>query len=351
MAVITIDERRAIQARLLGIGSANLALIYGDVTQEDAGWVLASQPAVVVVRLIGRLSEDTAMAIEVCDGLVAMTPGRPENPALSTIADRLRAQSAQALPDPVQELWIGAEPVVNRSGLRALLQEIALGFNHGVIYVAGGPMSGRSHSFQLIRYVARKMDVPLHKVDFNLETEARTLSYLYNGLRTAYALDAGGEPTVEGATPGDVAAKFAAHLRTRLAAAPLLNPRPWLVIDFSDEVPDPAVPEFLRMFCADRDASAFDNCVIFLLGPTAHLETMRGELPNMQVEDLGPVGQTDILDAAMTLNGRGSQQLSAPALEAWVAEIYNEVTQLPEDAQLPELRRKLLELRREVHAP
>jgi hypothetical protein len=280
-----------------------------------------------------------------------MTPNEPCNPAINDIADRLRAQTAQAAVDPVQELWIGSEPMVNRSGLRALLQEIALGYHYGVIYVAGGPMSGRSHSFQLIRHVARTRNIPHHRVDFALETEGRTLLHLYSALREAYDINGDDAPTYEGATPGDVASKFAAHLRARLAAVPLVDPKPWLIIDFSDDVPDPAVPEFIRMLCADRDANQFDNCVIFVLGPTAHLESMRGDLFNLQVEDLGPVAQTEIFEAATVLNERGQHKLDDAALSARAAEIYDEVTQLPDDAQFPALRRALLELRREVHAP
>lgn len=351
MAIITKDERKVIQQRLVAMGSPNLALIYGDATGEDAAWTLNLSPLVVVVQLIGRLSDDTAMAITVCDALVNMTPVDPGNPGLTDIADRLRAQKAQAAADPMQELWIGSEPMVNRSALRSLLHEIALGYHHGVIYVAGGPMSGRSHSFQLIRHVARSMNIPHHRIDFSLETEARTLLHLYGALREAYAIEADDEPTHEGATPGDVAGKFAAHLRTRLAAVPLVNPKPWLVIDFSDDVPDPAVPEFIRMFCADRDANQFDNCVIFVLGPTAHLDSMRGDLLNLQVEDLGPVAQTEIFDAAAALNQRGSNQMDDAALRARAASIYDEVTQLPDDARFPALRRALLELRREVRAP
>jgi hypothetical protein len=351
MMVITKDERTVIQQRLLAMGAPNLALIYGNATGEDAAWTLVQQPVVMVVHLIGRLAEDAEMAITVCDDMVQKTPKDPANPKLTAIADRLRAQKAQAAANPMQELWIGSEPMVNRSTLRSLLDQVANGYHHGVIYVAGGPMSGRSHSFQLIRHVARSMNIPHHRVDFALETEGRTLQHLYAALREAYAIGADNPPTHEGATPGDVASKFAARLRSNLAAAPPANPKPWLVIDFSDEVPDPAVPEFIKMFCADRDANQFDNCVIFVLGPTAHLDTMRGEMLNMQVEILGRVAQTEILDAAAALNQRGSQQLQPAALQARAATIYAAITQLPEDVQFPALRKALLELRREVRAP
>ena len=190
MAVITRAERMTIKDRLMAIGSANLALVFGDVTGEDAVWTLSQPVAVVVVHLIGRLNEESSMATAACDALVKMTPNADENSALKAIADRLREQTAQATANPVQELWIGAEPMVDRSGLRALLTEIANGYHHGVIYIAGGPMSGRSHSFQLIRHVARSQNVQLHKVDFTLETESRTLGHLYGGLKQAYAIGA-----------------------------------------------------------------------------------------------------------------------------------------------------------------
>ncbi len=351
MAIITPDERRAIQERLRAMGSPNLALIYGDATGEDAAWTLTQSPLVVVVQLIGRIGEDATMTITVCDALVQMTPLDPGNPALAAIADRLRAQAAQASALPEQELWIGAEPMVNRSGLRSLLREISGGFNHGVIYVAGGPMSGRSHSFQLIRHVARCKGIPHPKADFAVKTEERTFSRLWESLRTALGIDADGEPTFEGATPGDVAEKFIDHLRTRLGAAPVTLPKPWVVIDYSEDVSDPVVPEFLRMLCAARDAAEFDTCVIFVLGPPAYLDSMRAEMPNLQVEDLGRVTQTEIFDAASAVNLRGSQKLGDVALNARAAKIYDDVMQLGDDAQFPALRRALLDLRREVRAP
>ncbi len=322
------------------------------ITGESPDSITSQKTQAAALNVYGRMSDSASLAIILCDELVNFSPTHPDNLALTEIANRLRAQAAQAVGNPLQELWIGAEPMVNRSGLRALLDEIANGgYNHGVIYIAGGPMSGRSHSFQLIRHVARSMNICHHRVDFALASEARTLRHLYGALREVYAINADGEPTHEGATPGDVATKFASHLRARLATAPPVDPKPWIVIDFSDEVPDPAVPEFIRMFCADRDANLFDNCVLFILGPTAHLDSMRGELHNMQVEELGLVSQTEIFEAADLLNKRGKQQLDEVALDLRAKSIYGDVTHLPENEQFPALRRALLELRQEVRAP
>lgn len=351
MGVVSKGERHVIQTRLLGVGVANLALVYGDATEEPADWVLNDAPAPTVVKLIGRLGNDAVLAIAVCDALIALMPVHPDNPNLQAIADRLRAQAAQAHPNPTEEIWIGSEPVVDRAGLRALLSELHSGFHHSVIYVAGGAMSGRSHSFQLIRHVARQLNIPVQKVGFDLETENRTVLHLFNCLHEAYDIVMGSPPVIEGTTPGDAAAKLVRHLRNQLQNKPHVAPRPWLVIDFSDEVPDPAVPEFLRLFCADRDANVFDNCVIFVLGPTAHLDTMRGELHNMQVEELQPVNHTDVLHAAVTVNGRGTANLDSDDVAARAREIYDALAALPEAGRLPEVRRRLLDLRREVRAP
>lgn len=351
MGVLSSDERRVIQTRLLGIGVANLALVYGDATGEPADWVLNDAPAATVVKLIGRLGNDAVLAMAVCQALVELTPQHPENPDLQAIADRLRAQAAQALADPTAEIWIGSEPVVDRAGLRAFLSELHLGFDHSVIYVAGGPVSGRSHSFKLIRHVARQLNIPIQKVDFELETEKRTVRHLFDRLHKACGIVVGTPPVTEGKTPGDAATHLVRDLRDQLQNLPHVDPRPWLVIDYSDEVPDPVVPEFLRLFCAERDANSFDNCVIFVLGPTAHLESMRGELYNLQVEDLRPVNQTDVLDAAVIVNARGMQKLDAHDVATRAREIYDALAVLPEAGRLPELRRRLLDLRREVRAP
>lgn len=351
MPVITPAERMSIQGRLTSIGGPQLLLIYSAVTGEDTNWAVNEQPAVVVIRLIGRSVEDATMVINICDALINTVPGHAANPPLQAIIDRLKARELQAAADPVQEFWIGSEPMVNRAGLRALLRDIANGFHFGVIYVAGGPMTGRSHSFQLIRHVARTNGVTLHKVDFDLAREGRTLSHLYDGLSRAYEMNGTEAPTHEGATPGDVAGKFASHLRAHLSTAPMQTPKPWLVIDFSDDVPDPAVPEFIRMFCADREANQFDNCVIFVLGPTEHLDSMRDDLLNMQCEDLGTLTETEILQAVTVLNERGTQKLDDAVLRARVSTLYDDVVGLPEEARFPELRRQLLMLRNEVRAP
>ena len=351
MPVITRDERKTIQSRLLGIGGPQLMLIWGTVTLEDASWAANEVPAVVVIKLLGRSTEDATMIIDICKELIELVPNHPANQPLQAIIDRLKKRKAQASADPVQEFWIGSEPMVNRAGLRALLRDIANGFHFGVIYVAGGPMTGRSHSFQLIRHVARNSGVTLHKVDFDLAREGRTLPHLYDGLSKAYEMNGSEAPTHEGATPGDVAEKFASHLRAHLSTAPMQTPKPWLVIDFSDDVPDPAVPEFIRMFCADREANQFDNCVIFVLGPTEHLDSMRGDLLNMQCEDLGTLTETEILQAVTVLNERGTQKLDDAVLRTRVSTLYQDVVGLPEEARFPELRRHLLMLRNEVRAP
>lgn len=240
--------------------------------------------------------------------------------------------------------------MVNRAGLRGLLRDIINGFNLGVVYVAGGLASGRSHSSKLIRHVARKEGVPHYVIDFNVPIDERTMGRLFGKLREACGLAALVEPVAEGASPGDVARKFASRLRDALQNADHAGPRRWLVIDFSDDVPDPAVSEFLRLFCANRANADFDNCVIFVLGPLAHLESMRGLL-TLEVEELGPVTSTEILLAAQAINARGTKKLSDQDIQERAVTIYGAISQLPELQRYPDLRRLLLDVRREVRAP
>lgn len=350
MSVLTQSERGAVSTCLMSIGNANLALLLTDVFNEPSDWISSTPAALVAANIGGRMLNSRDNTMEVCGWLVEHCPGNAGIAAIATIKHRLQTQIDQGTADPINEIWIGAEPMVNRTELRALLRDIAAGHHHGVIYVAGPEMSGRSHSWHLIRHVARQAGIATSLIDFTHETEARTIGHIYTELKRAYAIDAIDDPIPEGATPGDVATKFAARLRRRLATAAAVMPSPWIVIDFTDEVADPAVPEFIRQFCADRDRNAFDNCVIFVLGPLTHLETMR-DLTMMAVEELGPVSELEILAAARVANDRGRQRIEAAALNARVEDIFRGLAAMPEDARFPAVRRALIELRKEVRAP
>ena len=353
MALIDPSERTILIVRLRSVGTANLAAIYVIATGEDPLWVLNNPAAVAAARIVGAIGSDGPSLLIVLQELVQMFPNAPENADLLRISGRLQAQAAAAAaaPDPTQELWIGSEPMVNRAQLRYMLRNILGGHNFSVVYVAGGNQSGRSHSFQLIRHVARLRNIPVHKIDFGVPVEARTLGHLCNQLQKAYGLNAVNEPTHEGATPGDVAVKFARQLCSQLSQMHAPHPKPWIVIDFSDEVPDPAVPEFLRMFCAARDTSEFDNCVVFVLGSTTHSDALRVDLFNMEVEELGDIYEQEIHETASAANQRGGQPLTPNDLQARTADIFNSLQTLPTNARMPELRRALVRLRREVQAP
>jgi hypothetical protein len=352
MTVISKDERNLIQKRLRAAGSPMLALIYCEaIDDQDVAWLGVTPVITIVMKMVDCLAQNAPITINVCNALVREFPTSPDNPAIKAIADRLKLRADQANADSIEELWIGSEPMVNRTALRGFLKEIKEGYDHTVVYIAGEKGSGRSHSYQLIRHVADDMEIPRYKIDFSLATEARTLQHLYGRLREFFNIDNMDEPTHEGATPGDVASKFATHLRSQLASAPHVDPKPWIVIDFSDEVPDPAVPEFLRMLCADRDANQFRNCVIFVLGTTAHLDLMRGDLFTMQVEELDRVSKSEIHEAAVALNERGKFPLVSTVLGDRSARIYDAISLLPAHERFPTLRRSLLELRREVRAP
>lgn len=350
MSVLTQEERSVVSTRLLSAGNVNLALLITIVFAENASHVATTHLALVVAQIGERILNSRENAKAVCAWLIAAFPTHSDNAALKAIVDRLEAQRINSAPNPTDEHWIGAEPMVNRGPLRALLQQITTGSNHGLVYVAGPRMSGRSHSWQLIRHVARQHNIKCSRVDFALETESRTIGHIYSELKRAYGINGINDPTYEGASPADVALKFAARLRIRLEQIVPTGSKPWIVIDYTEDVMDPAVPEFIRLFCTDRDRNLFDNCVIFVLGPLTHLETMR-MLPTMVVEELGPVSEGEIFTTAHVVNTRGLTPLSPAALQAHATQIFSEQAALPEDERYPALRRALIELRIIVRAP
>ncbi|PJR08740.1 hypothetical protein [Sinorhizobium meliloti] len=351
MFIVTTAEMNTLTARLRTLGAQNLALLYLNVLGEDAAHTLTQPPLTTVLQLAGRIGFSAEAVIATCDWLVVTFPSAHENAGVVAITDRLRAQAALRSANPVDELWIGAEPMVNRTGLREILRDICdRDCDYGVIYVAGATASGRTHSKHLIRHVATKRGIRCYIADFHIETEARTLGHLYDHLKAAYRLDALDVPIHQGATPGDVAFRFAARLRARLQVAPEETPKPWVVIDFTDEVIDPAIAEFIGMLCAERLSGAFVNCVIFVLGPTAHLETLRG-LPALQIEELGRLTRSEIETAAKTINQRGQHPLDPSDLDLRIDGIVSLATIMPEERQNGEIRSLLLDLRREVRAP
>jgi hypothetical protein len=351
MSLLEMNERKFLQQRLQDAGTAQIAKIYYIATGHDATFVMTSNIIVVSLEILGQISNDTQKLIIFCLELVAAFPNNPTNAELNAIATKLQTAVALQAVDPTEELWIGSEPMVNRKELRFLLKYLVNGHHFSVVYIAGSNMSGRSHSYHLIRHVARARGIPVHKIDFRLPTEARNLRHLFGRLKDVYGLGAFDEPTYEGATPGDVASKFALSLRTKLIQMPHVATKPWVVIDYTDEVPDPAVPEFLRMICAARDANDFDSCVIFVLGPTAHLDSIRTELSNLEVEETSGVNEDDIHKCAVAVNQRGKLPREPADLQSHVAAMFSAINALPEEARLAKVRQGLLNLRREVQAP
>ncbi len=350
MSVLTTPERSAVREHLQSIGNPNLVELLTVELGQPGGWAANVDPLVVAGSILDRMLNSRETTQTVCVWLTTRFPHNAGTPAIQAIVDRLQMQIEQSAANPVEEIWIGSEPMVNRTTLRALLRDVAAGDHYGVIYVAGSAMSGRSHSWHLIRHVARRTGINASLVDFTHETEARTIGHIYAELKRAFGIDGIEDPIPEGATPGDVAVRFSARLRQKLATATAVGPKPWIVIDFTDEVADPAVPEFIRQFCADRDCDAFDNCVIFVLGPLTHLETMR-DLSKMAVEELGPVSEHEILAAANVANERGRQQIEPAALNERVKGIFQMLASMPDEARFPAVRRALIELRKDVRAP
>jgi hypothetical protein len=348
MYVITTAEMGALTARLRTLGAANLALLYIELG-EDGSHVLDQAPNITVVQLVGRIGFSIEAMIKTCDWLTATFISAPENPGIAAIATRMRAQAPLLTANPVDALWIEAEPMVNRTDLRNFLRDICdFDVNHGVIYVAGGTASGRTHSKHLIRHVAGYHKIPCHIADFRIETETRTLSYLFDHMKSAYRLATLNKPESEGFTPGDRASRYANRLRTVLQSTPLEAPKPWVVIDFTDEVVDPAIAEFIRLHCADRLNADFINSTIFILGPSSLLESLRG-IPSLMIEVLGRLTPSEIETAARSINLRGTTPLDAGDLSTRVNGIIDMVSLLPEAQQNAEIRNLLLDLRREVY--
>ena len=350
MSVLNTQERQVFSSFCLKIGSGALALLHGTLSGAPAAYLAGMPTLQAAAVVVDYLKMDAETCIAACNWISATYPADSQLPTFAAIRNRLETQQAQQTANPIDEIWIGAEPMVNRKSLRDLLHDITGAYDHRVIYVTGSLGSGRSHSCKLIRHVARIRNVPHFLIDFDVPTDERNMSRLFCKLREAFELATLEEPTSSGATPGDIAQKYASRVRDKLRNLTAGAPKRWVIIDFSDEVPDPAVPEFIKLLCAHRADNAFDNCVLFVLGPITHLETMR-DLDTMQVEELGPVTRTDILAAAQVVNARGSQRLGDVEIRDRVSTIYDAISVLPEHERYPMVRRTLLKLRQEVRAP
>ncbi|QRK81901.1 hypothetical protein JN757_15085 [Pseudomonas granadensis] len=355
------DERAALVAVLLRF----------DQTRFDAFLVLNGGPRIadfcaitlpiesVVAEFIGWIKRDGRGLLGLLKALIVQAGQSSEVVVLKEATARIAAAQVaiERLGCPSDARLVEGLPIVNRSVLRRYLKDA---MNHAnlawtsvrIIKVAGGRGSGRSHSWYLIKHVAKNTGgAEALKFDLVSATLAnQTLDVLFNTLVRNLKITDAMKPTTDGVTSETLAARFAEELAGCLARAAHSWSKPyWLVFDSLDRDLRPEVKRFVSLLCRERLDGTFDNCVIFLLGPDGITEP---EDPGRRTQEelLTPFSDSEIRDAAIELNKLGRRTLQQVVLDQRIGAAQALAHQFSGPDLCREVFAKLVDLRIEVGA-
>ncbi|MBF0307252.1 MAG: hypothetical protein HQL41_16560 [Alphaproteobacteria bacterium] len=112
----------------------------------------------ITLEFVNWLGQNPEHLVPILQAAVSKFPNHEEKPRLQQAAQRIAAVLArqQVAGPPWQASLIEGVPMVNRAQLREVLKDLHAGETHKVIMVDGPSGSGRSHSWHLINYVARR---------------------------------------------------------------------------------------------------------------------------------------------------------------------------------------------------
>ncbi|MCW2286860.1 hypothetical protein M2323_004679, partial [Rhodoblastus acidophilus] len=289
------------------------------------------------VECVGWIERNIQYAPKLLKKLAEEFPAHPSTGVLDAAAHRLgEAQCMEASQGaPNERVLACGMPVVNRNVLRAYLGEIMSGQDVPVIVVEGARGLGRSHSWNLIRYVANALPgtKPVLIDLIGPITSGQNLLQLFKYLVSLLALPPGDTPTLLATSSITQSERCLGELAGRIQTASASWPKkPWLVFDHLDrDIVAPEVKYFVMGLAALRLQGVIDGFVIFLLGPdpTAQLNdpaalARREPLTDLldpeifeTMKRLNALGKTKLTDAelAQTQHSLSTMRAGRPARE------------------------------------
>jgi hypothetical protein len=302
----------------------------------------------IAVDFVTWLDSNPRQLIAALEALLEEFGLRPEAPILRMALDRLKVRATVHLPTtPWDVKLVEGIPVVNRTRLRGLLQEIVDRNLPSVVQVDGPTGTGRSHSYFLIRHVATHSDVVLARVDVDrLLPESRNLPSIAAQLASELRLSGFTHPHTAGATSETIGVRYAENFATALRQS-LPDRAVWLVFDSLERHRLSEVRAFIITLIDMRMRLDLGRCAFFLLGagPEYQIDDPHRLL---ETETLGVFSAFEIEEYVKTLNDMGRTPLAGPVLDARSLAIQSLLGNTPEDKVCRAICSKLVDLRAEV---
>lgn len=331
-----------------------IEVIYAQVVSAQVDHLRMVPPQITVNALLNDIAVNPAAAVKLTEVLVANFPSRAEEFVfLNEMVERVRQAQTQLAEDPIEELWVQEEPVVNRHELREILRNLTSGVPYGVVYIHGPKGSGRSHSRHLIQHVAREFKIHCTVAGTGRTLEGRKLKVIYEEMASGVGLSGdpvpwSGQPTdpilggveAEGASPADIAQIAVDRIGRKLVNQ--AGSKRWLVLDFSADLYDRDVHHFVSEMCIARAEGQFGNCVLFVLGTAEHAASV-SSFAALKEEVLPGPHLDEIAKVAEAAAQRCTKPLARQELIKRVQQLRAEVSEAP---QLDQWRRMGLGLKR-----
>jgi hypothetical protein len=305
----------------------------------------------VIFAFINWLETNPQYLIKTLDAFIAQFPAAPDSGQLINTRTRCLYQVARCMPHtPWDAALVERVPVINRTHLRGLLQNISNANGPSVVVIDGPTGTGKTHSFFLIKHVAVYRNCVLVRINLAwLAADQRNLATIVPMLARELNLATHFSPPHElGVTAETRGVRYAENFAVALRQAPGGRQK-WLVFDSLELHKIPEIHAFVATLITLRLRQDIGDCTFFLLdaGPSFAFEDPCQLIAN---ERLGKFSRGEIDTFVQTLNSLGTTPLAKPDLDARSSAIQALLAEFPDDRVCAEICKKASALRSEVSA-
>ncbi|MUT27346.1 MULTISPECIES: hypothetical protein [Mesorhizobium] len=347
--ILLTDERFALSEWVASVNHDTLAMVLGraGVRIEEFSAAAKSMPS-IAVELNGWLETNSARIRPILEQITADFSDHESASLLKQAADRIaRAEQALGNELPWKAVLSRGVPVVNRSPLRAALENLITYDRPDVLMIDGPEGGGRTHSWYLISHVGNSAGaVEPFKIDLVARSDQRSIGGLFDLLVGKFNLARAVKPTTVGATAETVADRYAQEIAEKWFSQPRV---PWIVFDSVDRKIPTEVKLFICALAQRRLQGELQGCKLFLLG-AGDGYGVEDPFRLVEIERLTAFQTREVEEAATIINARGARPMDDAALRQWLTPVVCELALLGGRVAGEHVSKKLVELRQEVRA-
>lgn len=317
--LLSHDERNALLGAVSELDQNGLdALVYTALGKRVAEFGSINDNMIVLsVKFSSWITERPDDLHRVIGQICTNSPSLVQIGILKTLQARLQAAAMINPPQSFEAVLIDTAAVANRAPLRDTLRQLAaLNATRPIVVVSGGEQSGRSHSWHLIKHVARDYRIGVKRIDLEQWVpEQRTLDAVFSELVSALEISDTDGPTSEGVTKETLGQKYADWVRKRHEQTDTTK-RHWIVFDSTDRAMAHEIAAFLQRLCELRLDADLEGCTFFFLGDGTQLNFDENN-PLLLKERLSRILPYELEEAAHSINAIGAKPMTAAELADW----------------------------------